>query len=123
MDFGYVKSTGHSVLINLPRTVTRPEVTFEWKVPTDKEGKPLSNAIERDRARTYFQAYSAACAPLHREGAGRGAGRAHQDVGAVRPGRGQQLWLHRGRARRAAHHMVIRERKIATTTVTTPRNA
>jgi hydrogenase large subunit len=64
VDFGYVKSTGNSVLINLPRSATRPEVTFEWKVPKDKEGRPLSNAIERDRARTYFQAYSAACA-LH----------------------------------------------------------
>jgi hydrogenase large subunit len=62
VDFGYVKSTGHSVLINLPRTVTKPEVTYEWTVPTDKEGKPLSNAIERDRARTYFQAYAAAAA-------------------------------------------------------------
>ena len=50
--------------INLPRTVSKPEVTFEWKIPTDKEGRPLSNAIERDRARTYFQAYAAACA-LH----------------------------------------------------------
>jgi hydrogenase large subunit len=64
VDFGYVKATGNSVLINLPRTVTKPEVTFEWKVPTDKNGAPLSNAIERDRARTYFQAYAAACA-LH----------------------------------------------------------
>jgi hydrogenase large subunit len=64
VDFGYVKSTGNSVLINLPRTATRPEVTFEWTVPKDKQGRPLSNAIERDRARTYFQAYSAACA-LH----------------------------------------------------------
>jgi hydrogenase large subunit len=64
VDFGYIKSTGHSVLISLPRTITRPEVTFEWKVPTDKNGAPLSNAIERDRARTYFQAYAAACA-LH----------------------------------------------------------
>ena len=64
VDFGYVKSTGHSVQINLPRTVSRPETTFEWKIPVDKEGKPLSNAIERDRARTYFQAYAAACA-LH----------------------------------------------------------
>ncbi len=64
VDFGYVKSTGNSVLINLPRTATKPEVTFEWKVPTDSSGAPLSNAIERDRARTYFQAYSAACA-LH----------------------------------------------------------
>jgi len=44
--------------------VLRPEVTFEWKPPVDKQGKPLSNAIERNRARTYFQAYSAACA-LH----------------------------------------------------------
>jgi hydrogenase large subunit len=62
VDFGYVKSTGSSVQINLPRTVTRPEKTFEWKIPRDKEGRPLSNAIERDRARTYFQAYAAACA-------------------------------------------------------------
>src|SRR5579884_402611 len=64
VDFGYVKSTGNSVQINLPRTVSRPEVTFEWKIPQDKNGRPLSNAIERDRARTYFQAYAAACA-LH----------------------------------------------------------
>jgi hydrogenase large subunit len=63
-DCGYVKSTGNSVLINLPRTVTKPEVTFEWKIPVDSSGAPLSNAIERDRARTYFQAYAAACA-LH----------------------------------------------------------
>jgi hydrogenase large subunit len=56
VDFGYVKSTGHSVLINLPKTVSKPEVTFEWKIPQ------WSNALERDRARTYFQAYSAACA-------------------------------------------------------------
>ena len=59
---GYVKSTGHSVQINLPRTVSRPEVSFEWKIPVDKTGAPLSNAIERDRARTYFQAYCAAAA-------------------------------------------------------------
>jgi hydrogenase large subunit len=64
VDFGYVKSTGNSVLINLPRTVTKPEVSFEWKIPTDKNGAWLSNAIERDRARTYFQAYAAGCA-LH----------------------------------------------------------
>jgi hydrogenase large subunit len=62
VDFGYVKSTGSSVQINLPRTVSRPEATFEWKIPRDASGAPLSNAIERDRARTYFQAYAAACA-------------------------------------------------------------
>jgi hydrogenase large subunit len=59
---GYVRSTGHSVQINLPRTATRPEASFEWKIPVDASGAPLSNAIERDRARTYFQAYCAAAA-------------------------------------------------------------
>jgi hydrogenase large subunit len=58
VDIGYVKATGQSVVINLPRTATKPEKTFEWKIPR------WSNAIERDRARTYFQAYAAAAA-LH----------------------------------------------------------
>jgi hydrogenase large subunit len=58
VDIGYIKATGNSVIINLPRTATKPEKTFEWKIPK------WSNAIERDRARTYFQAYAAACA-LH----------------------------------------------------------
>jgi hydrogenase large subunit len=58
VDTPHAKSTGHSVLINMPRTMTKPEVTFEWKIPQ------WSNALERNRARTYFQAYSAALA-LH----------------------------------------------------------
>jgi hydrogenase large subunit len=64
VDCGVVKATGRSVEINLPRTITKPEVTFTWKIPYDKAGKPLSNAIERNRARIYFQAYSASLA-LH----------------------------------------------------------
>lgn len=56
VDVGYIKATGHSVKIYLPKTTMRPEVEFEWKIPK------WSNAIERDRARTYFQAYAAACA-------------------------------------------------------------
>jgi hydrogenase large subunit len=64
VDIGYIKATGRSVQMNLPRTATKPEVSFEWKIPQDKQGQPLSNAIERDRARTYFQAY-AAVAALH----------------------------------------------------------
>ncbi len=64
VDCGFVKATGDSVQINLPRTVLKPEVSFEWKPPVDKQGRPLSNAIERNRARTYFQAYSAGVA-LH----------------------------------------------------------
>jgi hydrogenase large subunit len=58
VDSGYLKATGKSVKIYLPKTATLPEVEFEWKIPK------WSNAIERDRARTYFQAYSAAVA-LH----------------------------------------------------------
>ncbi|HWE01629.1 MAG TPA: nickel-dependent hydrogenase large subunit [Tepidisphaeraceae bacterium] len=58
VDIGYVKATGHSTKIYLPKTAGMPEVEFEWKVPK------WSNTIERDRARTYFQAYAAACA-LH----------------------------------------------------------
>jgi hydrogenase large subunit len=56
VDIGYVKSTGHSVEINFPKTGARSEMNFEWKIPQ------WSNAIERDRARTYFQAFSAAVA-------------------------------------------------------------
>ncbi len=49
---GYIKATGNSVKIRLPKSATKPEVEFEWKIPK------WSNAIERNRARTYFQAYS-----------------------------------------------------------------
>lgn len=56
VDIGYVKATGQSVKIYLPKTAAMPDVEFEWKVPK------WSNTLERDRARTYFQAYSAACA-------------------------------------------------------------
>src|SRR6201985_1110409 len=54
VDIGYVKATGHSVKIYLPKTPSLPETEFEWHIPK------WSNAIERNRARTYFQAYSAA---------------------------------------------------------------
>src|SRR5438067_7558599 len=53
---GYIKATGNSVKIRLPKTALKPEVELEWKIPK------WSNAIERDRARSYFQAYAAACA-------------------------------------------------------------
>jgi len=56
VDIDYVKSTGHSVKITLPRTGSSPETTFEWTIPT------WSNTLERNRARSYFQAYAAACA-------------------------------------------------------------
>ncbi len=56
VDIGYIKATGSSVVINLPKSATRGPVTFEWKIPK------WSNTLERDRARTYFQAYACASA-------------------------------------------------------------
>ena len=56
VDRPYVKSTGSSVQISLPKSEQLPEMTLEWKVPQ------WSNAIERNRARVYFIAYAAAIA-------------------------------------------------------------
>ncbi|HEV3265554.1 MAG TPA: nickel-dependent hydrogenase large subunit, partial [Acidimicrobiales bacterium] len=52
----HLKATGTSVEIHLPKTILKPEVTLTWNIPQ------WSNTIERDRARTYFQAYAAASA-------------------------------------------------------------
>jgi hydrogenase large subunit len=52
----YVKSTGSSVQISLPKSEKHPEMTLEWKIPK------WANALERNRARMYFVAYSAAMA-------------------------------------------------------------
>ena len=54
VDTPFVKSTGNSVRIHIPKTPAMPEAQFEWKVPQ------WSNTIERDRARIYFLAYAAA---------------------------------------------------------------
>ncbi len=56
VDTPYVKATGHSVRISLPKSEKLPETTLEWHIPQ------WSNAIERDRARAYFVAYAAAMA-------------------------------------------------------------
>ena len=54
VDIGYIKATGNSVQINLPKTMFKGPVSFEWKIPK------WSNTLERNRARSYFQAYAAA---------------------------------------------------------------
>jgi hydrogenase large subunit len=56
VNINYVKSTGHSVKIFLPKTANFPEVQLEWAPPK------WNNTLERNRARTYFQAYAAAAA-------------------------------------------------------------
>ena len=79
------------------RPMSLPEVEFEWKIPK------WSNTIERDRARTYFQAYAAAAALYFVEQALAGAARRpDQDVDRLQGAeRGDRLRLPRGGARRA----------------------
>jgi hydrogenase large subunit len=109
VDIGYVKATGSSVVINLPKTATKGPVTFEWKIPK------WSNTIERNRARTYFQAYAAAAA-LHF---------VEKAIGELHAGR-TKTWsdfkvpddaigcgFHEAVRGVLSHHVVIRDGKIA----------
>jgi len=109
VDVGYVKSTGTSVKINLPRTALKPAVEFEWKIPK------WSNAIERDRARTYFQAYAAGCALYFIEKA---MAEFHKSGGKVFepfkvPSEAISCGFHEAVRGVLSHHMVIRGGKVA----------
>jgi hydrogenase large subunit len=109
VDIGYVKATGKSVKIYLPKTVSLPEVEFEWKIPK------WSNAIERDRARTYFQAYAAACA-LHfmeKAMAELHAGKTKTWSEFKVPDEAIGCGFHEAVRGVLSHHVVIREGKIA----------
>jgi hydrogenase large subunit len=109
VDIGYVKATGQSVKIFLPKTAMQPEVEFEWKIPK------WSNAIERDRARTYFQAYAAACALYFVEQAlaELHAGRTATFTPFKVPDEAIGCGFHEAVRGVLSHHMVIRDGKIA----------
>ncbi|HYY28011.1 MAG TPA: nickel-dependent hydrogenase large subunit [Chthoniobacterales bacterium] len=109
VDIGYVKATGHSVKIVLPETALKPEVEFEWKIPK------WSNAIERDRARTYFQAYSAAAAIyfIERAMAELHAGRTKTFTPFTVPQEAIGCGFHEAVRGVLSHHLVIRGGKIA----------
>jgi hydrogenase large subunit len=109
VDCGYVRATGSSVVINLPRTALKPEVTFEWKVPR------WSNAIERNRARTYFQAYAAALALHFTEMALAEvrAGRTDTWTSFEVPDTAVSVGFTEAVRGVLSHHMVIRDGKIA----------
>jgi hydrogenase large subunit len=109
VDTPYVKSTGSSVTISLPRSEKLPETTLEWKIPQ------WSNAIERDRARVYFVAYSAAMAIHFLE----------QSMNLIRggdtkvfndfevPDEAIGCGFHEAVRGVLSHHLVIRDKKIA----------
>jgi hydrogenase large subunit len=109
VDIGYIKATGSSVKMYLPKTASLPEVEFEWKIPK------WSNAIERDRARTYFQVYAAsaalyfveqALAELH-------AGRTKTWTDFKVPSDAIGCGFHEAVRGVLSHHVVIRDGKIA----------
>jgi hydrogenase large subunit len=109
VDIGYVKATGNSVKIRLPKTAMKPEVEFEWKIPK------WSNALERDRARTYFQAYAAAVGLYCVEQAMKEvyAGRTQTFTPFKVPDEAIGCGFHEAVRGVLSHHLVIRDKKIA----------
>ncbi|MGV9247799.1 nickel-dependent hydrogenase large subunit [Streptomyces sp. NPDC003710] len=109
VDTPYVKATGHSVRISLPKSEQLPEMTLEWKIPR------WSNTLERDRARPYFVAYAAAMAFQFLE----------QAMTAVRAGETKVFenyevpdeaigcGFHEAVRGVLSHHLVIKDKKIA----------
>ena len=95
--------------INLPKTALKGPVSLEWKVPR------WSNTIERNRARTYFQAYAAACALHFAEKAlvEIRAGRTKTWESFEVPDEGIGCGFTEAVRGVLSHHMVIRDGKIA----------
>src|SRR3954447_18380407 len=109
VDFPGVKATGTSVKIQLPKTANLPETALEWRIPR------WSNTLERDRARTYFQAYAAAAA-LHFLDMARNevhAGRIRTWSDFKVPSEGIGCGFHEAVRGLLSHHMVIRNGRIA----------
>ena len=109
VDIGCIKATGSSVLINLPKTALTPETQLEWKIPR------WSNALERDRARIYFLAYSAAIGLFFVEKAlelvRKGETQVFQDFKV--PDEAIGCGFHEAVRGVLSHHLVIRDGKIA----------
>ncbi|MEA2827559.1 MAG: hydrogenase large subunit [Actinomycetota bacterium] len=106
----YVDAPGDgSVRIGLPRTAHLAETEFAWRVPQ------WSNTIERDRARTYFQAYSAAMAFhfLEQAMAELAAGRLEVWTPFDVPDEAVSCGFHEAVRGLLSHHMVIRKGRIA----------
>jgi hydrogenase large subunit len=109
VDLGFLKATGESILMTLPKTPSMPEMELEWKVPK------WSNAIERDRARSYHQAYSALVGLYNLEKAlvEVRAGRTKSWTNFKVPEEAVSVGFHEAARGVISHHMVIRDGKIA----------
>jgi hydrogenase large subunit len=109
VDVGFVQATGGSVKIRLPRSATQPETEHAWTPPR------WNNTLERNRARTYFQAYAAAMALyfLERARAEVVAGRTRTWLPFEVPGEAISCGFHEAVRGILSHHLVIRDGKIA----------
>lgn len=109
VDIGYVQASGHSVKIRLPKSANHPATEHEWKIPR------WSNALERNRARSYFQAYAAACALyfVERARALIHAGETKVSAPFVVPEEAIGCGFHEAVRGALSHHLVIRKGKIA----------
>jgi len=109
VDTPYVKATGRSVQISLPKSRTLPEMTLEWRIPQ------WSNALERNRARVYFVAYAAAMAVQFLEDGlsriRRGDTKVFTDFEV--PDEAIGCGFHEAVRGVLSHHLVIRDGKIA----------
>jgi hydrogenase large subunit len=109
VDTKFVRSTGKSVQIVLPRTASSGETQLEWKVPR------WANTLERDRARAYFIAYAAAMAMEFVEKAldrvYRGDVKTFMDFKV--PDEAIGCGFHEAVRGVLSHHLVIRDGKIA----------
>ena len=105
----YVRSTGRSVQIDLPKTPSSPETRLEWTPPA------FPNTIERNRARMYFVAYAAGMAFHFVEQALKevrsGVTKTFQDFKVPKEAIG--VGFHEAVRGVLSHNMVIRDGKIA----------
>lgn len=109
VDTPFVRATGKSVIIHLPKTASFGEMDLEWKVPQ------RANTLERDRARAYFIAYAAGMALYFIDKA---LERVHSgDVKVFQefkvPEEAIGCGFHEAVRGVLSHHLVIRDGKIA----------
>ena len=96
VDIGYVKSTGHSVQINLPKTVLKGP----GRVRVEDPAARVQHHRARPGAHVFPSLRGGVRVALRRESARGNPGRAHQDLGEVRRAQGRhRLRLHRSGAR------------------------
>ncbi len=109
VDTPYIKATGHSVRITLPKSAKLPEQTLEWNIPR------WSNTIERDRARPYFIAYAAAIALQFLEESMQlmRAGETRVFTDFEVPDEAIGCGFHEAVRGVLSHHLVIKDKKIA----------